>query len=88
MKILLNAGLIHGECKNIEGKTISENLKEIPDKPPENQYVIRDINNPLYKKGHLAILKGILEKYNEVGTTQKIYLIIFFNKLNILKRPY
>ena len=60
MKILLNAGLIHGECKNIEGKTISELLRNIPDKPSKNQKVIREINNPLYKKGHLAILKGNL----------------------------
>ncbi len=60
MKILLNAGLIHGNCRNIEGKTIVESLKDIPDKPPENQDVIRDIDNPLYKKGHLAILKGNL----------------------------
>ncbi len=60
MKILLNAGLIHGECENIEGKTITELLRDIPDKPPNNQKVIRTIDNPLYKKGHLAILKGNL----------------------------
>ncbi len=60
MKILLKAGLIHGDCKNIEGKTISESLKFVPDKPPSNQKVIRNIDDPLYKKGHLAILKGNL----------------------------
>ena len=60
MKILLNAGLIHGDCKNIEGKTILESLKKVPDNPPSNQKVIRSIDNPLYKKGHLAILKGNL----------------------------
>ena len=60
MKILLNAGLIHGECKNIEGLTIIELLKNIPDIPPLNQNVIRSIDNPLYRKGHLAILKGNL----------------------------
>tara|TARA_Y100001978_G_scaffold184023_1_gene182054 strand:- start:4714 stop:6393 length:1680 start_codon:yes stop_codon:yes gene_type:complete len=60
MKILLNAGLIHGECKNIEGRTIYESLSKIPDEPPKNQNVIRSMDNPLYKKGHLAILKGNL----------------------------
>ena len=60
MKILLNAGLLHGDCKNIEGKTLSESLKDVPDEPPLGQKVIRKINNPLYKKGHLAILKGNL----------------------------
>ena len=60
MKILLNAGLLHGECRNIEGNTLTESLAKVPDNPPENQNVIRKINNPLYKKGHLAILKGNL----------------------------
>ena len=60
MKILLKAGLIHGDCKNIQGKTILETLAHIPDNPPKNQNVIRKIDNPLYKKGHLAILKGNL----------------------------
>ena len=60
MKILLKAGLLHGDCKNIEGKTLSESLKDVPDEPPSGQNVIRKINNPLYKKGHLAILKGNL----------------------------
>ncbi len=67
MKILLNAGLIHGDCKNIEGKTISEYLQNIPDKPPTNQNVIRDIDDPLYKKGHLAILKGNLASEGSVA---------------------
>ena len=67
MKILLNAGLIHGECKNIEGKTISEYLRNIPDKPPTNQSVIRNIDDPLYKKGHLAILKGNLASEGSVA---------------------
>ena len=67
MKILLNAGLIHGDCKNIESKNISEYLQNIPDKPPTNQNVIRDIDNPLYKKGHLAILKGNLASEGSVA---------------------
>lgn len=60
MKILLNAGLIHGDCRNIEGKTLEELLKDIPNQPPKEQNVIRPIDNPLYNKGHLAILKGNL----------------------------
>ena len=60
MKLLLDAGMLHGECKTIEGKTIKEVLRDIPSKPKENQDVIRTISNPIYKKGHLAILKGNL----------------------------
>lgn len=50
MKLLLDAGMLHGECKTIEGKTIKEVLRDIPSKPKENQDVIRQISNPIYKK--------------------------------------
>ena len=58
MKMLLNAGLLHGDCLTITGKTIAETLADVPDQPPTNQSVIRPFNEPLYKQGHLAILKG------------------------------
>jgi len=60
MKILLEANLLHGDCMTIEGKTISQSLEKVPSNPPSNQDVIRPINKPIYKKGHLAILKGNL----------------------------
>ncbi|MGA0864417.1 MAG: dihydroxy-acid dehydratase [Burkholderiaceae bacterium] len=60
MKMLLNAGLLHGDCLTITGKTIAETLKDIPDQPPAGQNIIRPIDQPLYKEGHLAILKGNL----------------------------
>lgn len=59
MKILLNAGLLHGDCITITGKTIAETLANVPD-TPANEDVIRTIPNAMYKKGHLAILKGNL----------------------------
>lgn len=59
MKILLNAGLLHGDCLTITGKTIAETLADVPD-APANEDVIRTIPNAMYKKGHLAILKGNL----------------------------
>lgn len=60
MKILLNAGLLHGDCMTISGKTIAEVLKDVPDQPPAGQNVIRTIPNAMYAQGHLAILKGNL----------------------------
>jgi dihydroxy-acid dehydratase len=60
MKMLLNAGLLHGDCMTITGKTIAETLKDVPDQPPSGQDVIRPIDQPIYKEGHLAILKGNL----------------------------
>ncbi len=60
MKMLLKAGLIHGDCITITGKTVAENLADIPDAPRADQDVIRPITNPMYAEGHLAILKGNL----------------------------
>ena len=58
MKILLDGGLLHGDCITITGKTITEVLKDVPSVPRADQKVIRTLDNPLYKQGHLAILKG------------------------------
>jgi dihydroxy-acid dehydratase len=60
MKMLLTRGLLHGECMTITGKTVAENLKDIPADPPRDQDVIRQWDNPVYAQGHLAILKGNL----------------------------
>jgi len=60
MKILLEAGLLHGDCITITGKTIAETLADVPSVPPPGQDVIRPIDRPLYPQGHLAILKGNL----------------------------
>jgi dihydroxy-acid dehydratase len=69
MKILLANGILHGDCLTITGKTIAENLAEIPVGPCANQDVIRPFNNPIYADGHLAILKGNLA---EEGAVAKI----------------
>ncbi len=60
MKLLLNAGLLHGDCITITGRTMAEELADIPDAPRADQDVIHAIENALYKQGHLAILKGNL----------------------------
>ncbi|MEO8859629.1 MAG: dihydroxy-acid dehydratase [Burkholderiaceae bacterium] len=60
MKMLLVAGLLHGDCITISGQTIAEVLKDIPDTPRADQDVIRPMSNPMYAQGHLAILKGNL----------------------------
>ena len=60
MKTLLAAGLLHGDCITITGKTVAENLSEIPDQADADQQVIRGIDRPMYGQGHLAILKGNL----------------------------
>jgi dihydroxy-acid dehydratase len=67
MKILLKAGLLHGDCITITGKTVAETLKDIPDEPRADQDVIRPISKPMYKEGHLAILKGNLSPEGAVA---------------------
>jgi len=60
MKLLLDAGLLHGDCITITGRTLGEELAEVPPQPPAGQDVIRTLDKALYKQGHLAILKGNL----------------------------
>ena len=67
MKMLLVAGLLHGDCLTISGQTIAEVLKDIPDVPRADQDVIRPIGNPMYAQGHLAILKGNLSPEGAVA---------------------
>jgi len=59
MRVLLEAGLLHGDCITITGKTVAENLAEVPPLRAD-QDVIRPISDPIYAEGHLAILKGNL----------------------------
>jgi len=60
MKLLLNAGLLHGDCITITGQTIAEVLAGVPDVPDPGQDIIRPLDQALYAEGHLAILKGNL----------------------------
>jgi dihydroxy-acid dehydratase len=60
MKLLLEAGLLHGDCITISGQTVAELLKDVPAVPSSKQDVIRPIDQPMYAQGHLAILKGNL----------------------------
>ena len=66
MKELLKHGMIHGDAMTITGKTVAENLAEVPDLSPD-QDVIRPVSQPLYAEGHLAILKGNLSPEGAVA---------------------
>ena len=59
MKEMLKHGLLHGDCMTITGKTVAENLADVPDLDP-NQDVILPVSKPIYAQGHLAVLKGNL----------------------------
>ena len=69
MKILLNGGLLHGDCMTISGQTIAETLADVADEPPPAQEVIHSLAAPIYADGHLAVLFGNLA---EEGSVAKI----------------
>jgi dihydroxy-acid dehydratase len=60
LKILLENGVLNGECMTIHGKTMAQMLQDVPAEPRRDQEVIRPWSKPMYKEGHLAILKGNL----------------------------
>jgi len=60
LKVLLNHGVLHGDCMTITGRTIAQELEHVPDAPRKDQDVIRPWDKPMYAHGHLAILRGNL----------------------------
>jgi dihydroxy-acid dehydratase len=59
MKTLLDAGLLHGECLTVTGRTLAENLRAVAPYPVE-QEIVRPLDNPIKKDSHLVILRGNL----------------------------
>ena len=69
MKMLLDAGLLHGDCMTITGRTVAENLAAVPAHAPADQDVILPFDRPKYAEGHLAILRGNLAPDGAVAKT-------------------
>ena len=67
LKMLLGAGLVHGDALTITGRTLAEELRDVPEQPAPDQDVIYPIDRPLYKEGHLAILRGNLAPEGSVA---------------------
>ncbi len=66
MRMLLDAGLLHGDCLTVTGKTLAENLKDV--KPyPDGQKIIYPLDNPIKKNSHLVILYGNLAQQGAVA---------------------
>jgi dihydroxy-acid dehydratase len=60
LRMLLDRGLLNGDCITITGRTIAEELAAVPPEPRRDQDVIRPFDAPMYPEGHLAILRGNL----------------------------
>ena len=59
MKALLDAGLIHGDCLTVTGKTVAENLADIAPPDPDGK-ILRALDNPIHRTGGITILHGSL----------------------------
>jgi dihydroxy-acid dehydratase len=66
MKMLLDHGLLHGECLTVTGRTLAENLKDVPPYPTD-QDVVRPFSNPIKPDSHLRILYGNLAPEGSVA---------------------
>ncbi|MGQ0618526.1 MAG: dihydroxy-acid dehydratase [Panacagrimonas sp.] len=60
LKMLLAHGLLHGDALTVTGRTIAQELEAVASEPRKDQDVIRPWDRPMYRQGHLAILKGNL----------------------------
>ncbi|MEX2206870.1 MAG: dihydroxy-acid dehydratase [Myxococcota bacterium] len=74
MKMLLARGLIDGGCLTVTGRTVAENLANVPSEPPANQDVVRPFAKPVYAEGHLAILRGNLAPEGAVAKISGVKL--------------
>lgn len=72
MKMLLNEGLLHGDCLTVTGKTVAENLADVSGTPPEGQDVVLPFDKPVYPQGHLVILRGNLAPEGAVAKVSGI----------------
>ena len=66
MKTLLEAGLLHGDCLTVTGRTLAENLESVAPYPAD-QNIIRPLSNPIKKDSHLIVLKGNLAPEGSVA---------------------
>jgi len=85
MKILLEHGVLHGDALTISGKTVAEVLADVPSEPPAGQEVIRSWHQPVYKEGHLAILRGNLAPEGAVAKVSGLKLPVMTGRARVFE---
>jgi dihydroxy-acid dehydratase len=85
MKALLDAGLLHGDCLTVTGKTVAENLAEINPPAPDGN-VMRSLDNPIHPTGGLTILKGTLAPEGAVVKTAGFDADVFEGPARVFER--
>ena len=87
LKYLLSQKMINGNCMTITGKTLKENLEELPSLK-ENQAIIHSIKNPIKSSGHIRILKGNLAKEGSVAKITGKEGLKFRGKANVFNGEF
>ncbi len=87
LKYMLEEGMLHGDCLTVTGKTLAENLAELPGFE-EGQDVIRDKNNPIKKTGHIRILYGNLAEEGSVAKITGKEGLEFTGKARVFNSEY
>ena len=87
LKYLLKIGLIHGDCLTVTGKTIGENLSDIPELK-EAQEVIKPIEKPIKRSGHLRMLYGNLASEGSVAKITGKEGLKFSGKAKVFEGEY
>ncbi len=85
MKALLDAGLIHGDCLTVTGKTVAENLADINPPDPDGK-IIRAMNDPIHKTGGITILHGSMAPEGAVVKTAGFDLEVFEGPAKVFDR--
>ena len=87
LKYLLEKGLLHGDCLTVTGKTLAENLEEVPSLT-DGQEVIKSVNNPIKETGHLRMLYGNLAKEGSVAKITGKEGLYFSGKAKVFEGEY
>ncbi len=87
LKYLLEQGLLHGDCMTVTGKTLAENLIEVPSLQA-GQEVIRPLENPIKETGHLRMLYGNLASEGSVAKITGKEGVVFRGKAKVFEGEY
>jgi len=87
MKYLLGEGLLHGDCMTVTGKTVAENLAEVP-ALANNQDVIKPVSAPIKATGHLRMLYGNLAPDGSVAKITGKEGVVFSGQANVFEGEY
>jgi dihydroxy-acid dehydratase len=85
MKALLDAGLLHGDCLTVTGKTVRENLEAIKPKPLDGE-VLRTLENPIHATGGLTVLSGSFAPEGAVVKTAGFDASVFEGPAKVFER--